>query len=427
MRRTPVVLAGLATAALMLPASATAVVTVSLSGGTLAITGSAGDDDIALGSAGSNALGPTTSVSGGGQDMVAGAGCQGFGDPNGPANDNSVFCPTNAIARLQADLLGGDDEFDGGNFATVINGGPGDDHITIGGTGSDGVNSVDAGPDDDTIDVGRAGAADSIAGGAGADTVTYASHSAVTVTLDGVANDGTGAEGDNVTPDVEHVIGTSGADTLIGSGGADTLDGAGGTDRLEGLAGGDTLIGGLGANDATSGGEGDDAIMLRDGLVDACPSGGAGANTFDLDLVDQSIIFGNGFRFPRCLFPRVSVVPLTPFVSIGAVNEGPNVRMSAPAPALRRAGVRTRLACPRVLRAPCAGTLRVFTGRAGRPLGVTAYAVAPGRSRIVVVPLGAKAREAALAASALRIVSVERGRSKLGPKTTILFVAQRPR
>ncbi len=426
MLRRRVVLAGVVTAGLIAPASAAAVVTVSLSGGTLAITGSAGDDHITLGPAGSNALGPTTSVSGGGQDMVAGPGCQGFGDPNGPANDNSVFCPTNVIVRLQADLLGGDDEFDGGNFETVVNGGSGDDDITIGDIGSDGVNAVDAGPDDDAIDVGRAGAADSIAGGSGADTLTYASHGAVTVTLDGVANDGTGAEGDNVQPDVEHVIGTSGGDTLIGSPGPDTLDGAGGTDRLEGLAGGDTLIGGLGANDATFGGEGDDAIMLRDGLADACPSGGPGANTFDLDLVDQTIIFANGLRFPRCLFPRLPIVPLTPFVNIGAVDEGPNVRMAAPPPALRKAGVRVRLTCPAVLRKPCAGTLRVFTGRAARALGVTAYSVAPGRSKVAVVPLGTKARAAALAARTLRIVSVERGRSRLGPKTTILFVARRP-
>ena len=271
MRRAWLVLAGLGAVALMVPATAAADVNVSLQGGTLTITASEDDDDVSLAPAGSNALGPTTRVSGGGQDMVAGPGCQGFGDPNGPANDNSVFCPTNDILRLQVDLLGGDDEFSTEGLEAVVNGGAGEDEITIGRLGSDGVNTVDGGPDDDTIDAGRAGEGDDIAGGSGTDTVTYASHAAVTVTLDGANNDGTGDEQDNVRPDVEKVVGTGGGDTLIGSGGDDTLDGAGGTDRLEGLGGGDTLIGGLGTNDATFGGEGDDTIMLRDGLVRRVP------------------------------------------------------------------------------------------------------------------------------------------------------------
>ena len=122
----------LGVAALVAPASATAVVNVSLGGGTLTIIGTADDDDISLSSAGSNALGPTTRVSGGGRDMQAGFGCQGFGDPNGPANDNSVFCPTNGILRLEADLLGGDDELSTEGLAATVNAGPGDDEITIG-------------------------------------------------------------------------------------------------------------------------------------------------------------------------------------------------------------------------------------------------------------------------------------------------------
>src|SRR5207344_2456131 len=113
--------------ALMVPATAAADVNVSLQGGTLTITASEDDDDVSLAPAGSNALGPTTRVSGGGQDMVAGPGCQGFGDPNGPANDNSVFCPTNDILRLQVDLLGGDDEFSTEGFEAVVNAGAGGD------------------------------------------------------------------------------------------------------------------------------------------------------------------------------------------------------------------------------------------------------------------------------------------------------------
>ena len=423
MRRAFVVLVGVGAAALMVPATAAAVVNVSLQGGTLTITASDDDDDVSLGAAGSNALGPTTRVSGGGQDMQAGPGCQGFGDPNGPANDNSVFCPTNDILRLQVDLLDGDDEFGTEGFEATVNAGAGEDEITIGRTGSDGVNTIDGGPDDDTIDAGRAGEADDISGGSGLDTVTYASHAPVTVTLDGASNDGSGAEQDNVRPDVEKVIGTGGDDTLTGSGGDDTLDGAGGTDRLEGLGGADTLIGGLGTDDATFGGEGDDTIMLRDGLVDACPNGGPGANTEDVNLIDLRRIIGRS-TIPRCILLRSPALPRD-IIFGGAVDEGPNVRMTVRPPAVRRTGVRVRLVCPTVLRRPCAGSLRVFTLRGAAPLGRTAYSVRPGRARAVIVPLDAKAHMAALTARALRIVSVEKGRSKLGPKTTIRFVAPR--
>lgn len=425
MRRARAMLVALGIVALMAPAAATAAVNVSLAGGTLTIVGTSDDDDITLGPAGSNALGPTTRVRGGG-DMQAGPGCQGFGDPNGPANDDSVFCPTNDILRLRVDLLEGDDEVDTEGLEAVVTGGAGKDTITIGRLGTDGVSTIDAGPGDDAINAGRADAADDIAGGSGVDTVSYASHGALTVTLDGAANDGSGAEGDNVRPDVENVIGTGGGDTLIGSAGPNILDGAAGTDRLEGLGGPDTLIGGPGTSDATFGGDGDDAIMLRDGLADACPSGGAGVNTFDLDLVDQNIIFGNGLRFPRCLFAPVGIQPLRAVVLSGAVREGPNVRITVPTPAVRRVGVRVRLSCPAVLRAPCAGPLRVFTARGTRALGSVAYSIRPGRTAIVVVPLDARARKAALAAATLRIVSVEKGRSRLGPKTTVSFAPPGP-
>lgn len=84
-----------------------------------------------------------------------------------------------------------------------------------------------------------------------------------------------------------------------------TITGSTGDDDIAiGSAGSNALgpttqvTGGPGAGDATFGGEGDDAIMLRDGLADACPSGGPGTNTFDLDLADQFFIFGTGFSFP---------------------------------------------------------------------------------------------------------------------------------
>ncbi|MEZ0284357.1 MAG: calcium-binding protein, partial [Thermoleophilia bacterium] len=275
------VIGGLAAAALVVPPAAMGATTVSLSGGTLTIVGSDADESISIGSAGSNALGPTTDVRGGGADMVAGTGCQGFGQPNGPANDDSVFCPTNDIQRISATLGGGDDGFSAGNaLPMTVDAGPGDDEVTtgdgpdvvLGGDDDDEIDidantaagttsEVDGGGGDDELRIGRDGRATIVRGGQGRDVATYRfGSSGKAVSLDNVANDGGAGEGDDVRSDVEDLIGTNANDTLIGSGVANTLDGAGGTDRLEGLGGPDTLIGGPGTSDATFGGEGADAI-----------------------------------------------------------------------------------------------------------------------------------------------------------------------
>jgi hypothetical protein len=428
------------------PAVAGAVITVSIANRTLTIAGSTGGDDVTVGSEGSNALGPTTDVTGAGQDMQAGAGCQGFGDPNGPANDNSVFCPTNDFDRIQVALDQGDDEFAMGglSFPTSADGGPGDDEITTGrgpdtvtgGLGDDVVDVdvntasgtttlVDGGLDDDEIRIGRDGRADDVSGGLGRDTVSYAfASSGRTVTLDDQPNDGGASEGDNIRGDIETVIGSNSGDTLIGNVLGQTLDGAGGTDRLEGLGGPDVLIGGPGVNDATFGGPGEDDIRLRDGLVDACPDGGPDADVFDLDLVDQRLTLGNGLTVLRCIFPRVNFnAALLDTLVIGAVREEPNVRLAVRPPAVRSAGARVLVTCPAAMRRRCAGTLHVFAVSGTRALGRVTFTVRPRRTRAVVVPLAPAARAAALRSRALRIVAVERGR--LGAKTSILVA--RPR
>jgi hypothetical protein len=438
------VVLALGAAALAVPATAAATITVSLQSGTLTITANAQDNDVTIGSAGSNVLGSIVSVAGRDEPMQGGAGCQGFGDPNGPANDKVVFCPANDVQRVQVNLLEGDDKFeddlnlDGtinggsgddlihtGSGASTVNGGIGDDEIIAGGSfGSDRPNALDGGGDDDTFDISRATGADDVVGGSGVDGVLYATHGAVNVTLDDSNNDGSTNEHDNIHADVEDVTGTAGGDKLVGSSAANRLDGVGGTDRLEGLDGPDTLIGGSGSLDATFGGAGSDLIKLRDGLTDKCPDGGPDPDTFDLDLVDQVTVLASGLTLPRCLFR--SVFPTSTLRSdlivIGAVDEGPNVRMTVPPPVVRRVGVRARMACPAVLDMPCTGRLRVFTFGGQTALGSVAYSVRPGHVRLVTVPLGPAARRAARATVALRLVSVEKGRSKLGPKRTIRFV-----
>ena len=448
-RRTPMrrVLIGLVLGLVLaaaLPAVAGAVLTVSIANRTLTIVGSTGGDDITVGSEGSNTLGPTTDVTGAGQDMQAGTGCrdsviQRAGERQQRLLPDERFRSHPGDARPgRRRVLDGRPQLPGDGRrrrastrsrpAAARTPSPADPATTWWtsiATPSGTTTFIDGGLDDDEIRVGVDGRADDVTGGLGQDTVTYAfASSGRTVTLDDQPNDGGGGEGDNIAGDIDTVIGSGSGDTLIGNVLGQTLDGAGGTDRLEGLGGPDILIGGPGTNDATFGGPGEDDIRLRDGLVNACPDGGPDADVFDLDLVDQRLTLGNGLTVLRCIFPRVNInAALLDRIVIGAVREEPNVQLAVSPPAVRSAGARVLVTCPAAMRRRCAGTLQVFAVRGTRALGRVAFTVAPGRTRPVVVPLAPSARAAALRSRALRIVAVKRGR--LGAKTSILVA--RPR
>ena len=148
------------------------------------------------------------------------------------------------------------------SLPTRIEGGAGADDLR-GGSGADTIigdgDFGSADPDgDDTID-GRGGA-DSMHGDGGNDTVTYASRTpSVFVTIDGVANDGGGGEGDNVALTVENLVGSKSGDQLTGNDSANVLTGGPGGDELDGLGGDDTLNGSAG-NDNLDGGAGLDRL-----------------------------------------------------------------------------------------------------------------------------------------------------------------------
>ena len=140
------------------------------------------------------------------------------------------------------------------------------------------------GPQDDSILLNKGCV--SASGGSGRDEASFATaEQAVTVTIDGVRNDGYPGFMANVMTDVENLYGSNFADTMtgndkrnqiIGTNGSDTLVGGGGPDRLVGYQGGDTLAGGLG-DDNLLGGAGNDTLDGGDG-VDVCTQGpGAGA------------------------------------------------------------------------------------------------------------------------------------------------------
>lgn len=161
-------------------------------------------------------------------------------------------------------LLGGagDDTLNGGGSNDTIDGGPGVDRMN-GGDGTDTFTTSDTTND----------GADVIDGGFLGGIVTYAARTVpVSITFDGIANDGAAGENDTLI-NITQVVGGQNNDTMTGDNGTtlffggpgnDTLDGGGGTDAMDGGAGNDTLLGGPGPvgtladNDLMFGGAGTD-------------------------------------------------------------------------------------------------------------------------------------------------------------------------
>jgi Ca2+-binding RTX toxin-like protein len=177
-------------------------------------------------------------------------------------------------------VIGGsdDDALTGSALADTLSGGPGDD--TLHGDGAaDTLNGDDG---DDTLEGGAGG--DTQNGGAGFDTADYSARTvAVTVTLDGSANDGETAEADNVKPDIERLLGGAGDDTLTGNNGINVLDGRDGNDTLDpGRGAGDDLVGGLGTDTVTYASRTLPVTADLDGIADDGEAGEA-------DRIDTSV------------------------------------------------------------------------------------------------------------------------------------------
>ena len=171
-------------------------------------------------------------------------------------NDNVGADVETLIGGLAADTLTGnalDNGLDGGPGADRLNGGPGNDYLLY-----------------------------------------WTRNAAVTVTFDGIANEGEAGENDIVGADVESAIGGDGADSLTGDAGPNTLLGADGNDTIVGAGGADALVGssgidfldGAGGSDQLSGGAGNDGLDggsdadTLDGGIDAdLLTGGAGVDS----------------------------------------------------------------------------------------------------------------------------------------------------
>jgi Ca2+-binding RTX toxin-like protein len=176
----------------------------------------------------------------------------------------------------------GDDVIDTGAGFDSADGSFGNDTITTGtegdsASGGQGIDSVDTGDGGDTVfEDGVPNGADSLNGGAGADSFGYAGASPVAISFNGQPDDGHPGEGDNAGG-FEDMFGTAGSDTLSGDAGDNDIQGSRGNDLILGLGGNDTIGPGDGA-DNVDGGDGVDEI--RGESFDSEPdslNGGAGA------------------------------------------------------------------------------------------------------------------------------------------------------
>jgi Ca2+-binding RTX toxin-like protein len=246
---------------------------ITTAGGNDTVSAGAGGDTIDLG-AGND----TATTTGGGGDVVHG----GDGDDAITTADGADAITGgwghDAIASGGAadvvDAGEDDDVVDGGSGADAIDGGRGDDALS----GGDGADVLRAGPGDDSL-VGGPGA-DLLDGGEGtADVASYADKAqGVSVTLDGIDNDGVPGENDQVVG-VEDLVGSPHGDVLVGDDERNVIHGGWGDDHVDGRGGIDRL----------RGGRGDDHVIARDGdaIADDVGCNDGDADRATVDWVDR--------------------------------------------------------------------------------------------------------------------------------------------
>jgi Ca2+-binding RTX toxin-like protein len=185
-----------------------------------------------------------------------------------PAEGDTNVRVEHVTGGQAADTLTGSADFN------LIAGGPGND--VIDGLGNTDILNGDAGNDTISGGPGPAGTVpdgDLIDGGTGNDTVHYDARTVpLTITLDGLANDGATGEGDTLRTTIENVVAGTAGDTVTGSSDANELTGGAGADTITGGAGTDTLSGGPG-DDTLNGVDQvsqNDELDGGDGTADTC-------------------------------------------------------------------------------------------------------------------------------------------------------------
>ena len=218
--------------------------------------------------------------SGSGKDTVGGS--SGFDTAlvNGNGSSNVFVVGQDATNRLTVSEAGSQFVIDSSVVNVIVNGGSGDDTITIGNLAgvAASVLSINGGNGDDTLSAAGSSLGDvrlSLSGGIGLDSIIGSSGSD---TIDG--GDGN-----------DTVLGGLGNDSIFGGAGVDRLNGEAGDDSIDGGDDNDGLNGGDG-NDSLIGGSGDDS--LRGGNGNDTASGGFGADTLNGEAGNDSLDGGSG-------------------------------------------------------------------------------------------------------------------------------------
>jgi Ca2+-binding RTX toxin-like protein len=209
----------------------------------------------------------------------------------------------------------GDDTLYGDAGIDFLSGGLGHDTLE----GGAGLDMVGGGDGDDVV-VMAPDAIDSVDGGSGTDTASYAAFAtALSIDLNSAANltnienvtGGSGADTLTGSALANVIRGGGGGDTLYGGAGADELHGDGDADTLRGDAGSDTLYGGsqndilFGGtdDDSLSGGDGNDILSGEAGTDNL--SGGLGNDDFHMLVVGEDVVDG-GDGVDRAWFTAAS-------------------------------------------------------------------------------------------------------------------------
>lgn len=277
----------------LLPATAGAA-TLSVSGGTLAYSaGSGGRSDVLFGEGlpGSVRVIRLIRDDGNGLDNDAIASAQGCAEvpvSAGFSAGTRFDCP--GVVRVSAAAGDLTDRLDAHGLATIgaaLDGGSGEDRLAGGGASD----TLDGGAGDDVLD-GSGGGSDVLRGGPGLDATAYSSDSpgpgqappALSVTLDGQADDGRTGERDNVL-EVENVSAGTVSPFPDGPIALTTLVGDAADNSLSNDGSGPSVLEGGEGNDVLTGGDADDTLRARDGFADRVTCNG-GSDTATVDQLD---------------------------------------------------------------------------------------------------------------------------------------------
>ncbi len=219
------------------------------------------------------------------------------GEASGDAGNDTLKAPPDFrdLPQPETYLQGGigNDTIVGGNGTDELHGGDGNDTMQ----GFEGADVLRGEGGDDSVSGGKeepeTNAADVVDGGAGFDSIPDVDadynrgyDDDVSVTLDGVANDGETGENDNVTG-VEKLLVSAGHATIVGSDAAEQFTVDANSSGVKGMGGNDRLVAWDGA-DTLEGGDGDD--FLEGGFGNDVLDGGAGVDQFNGDRTETDVI-----------------------------------------------------------------------------------------------------------------------------------------